>query len=29
LKKADGDWKVTSYNKDLGMDMDLGGGEGE
>jgi hypothetical protein len=29
LKKVEGDWKVSAYNKDLGMDMDLGGGEGE
>lgn len=27
LKSVDGAWKVTSYNKDLGMDMNLGGGE--
>ena len=25
LKQVDGEWKVASYNKDLGMDMDLGG----
>ena len=25
LKKVDGSWKVANYQKDLGMDMDLGG----
>ena len=27
LKKVDGARKVASYQKDMGMDMDLGGGE--
>lgn len=28
LKKVDGNWKVSEYKKDLGMDMDMGGEEG-
>ncbi|MCG8576020.1 MAG: DUF4878 domain-containing protein [Flavobacteriales bacterium] len=24
LKKVDGEWKISNYQKDLGMDMDLG-----
>ena len=27
LKQVDGDWKVSSYQKDMGMDMDMGGEE--
>ncbi|MEX1003239.1 MAG: hypothetical protein WDZ35_14060 [Crocinitomicaceae bacterium] len=28
LKQVDGAWKVASYKKDMGMDMDFGGEEG-
>lgn len=27
LKKVDGSWKVSNYQKDLGMDLDMGMGE--